>query len=66
MRWESMKCVVSPMTSSRLSAGTNLSGSEDVLDGLGDLGANAITLDQADEVVALRGIVSVAGLKRAQ
>ena len=27
--------------------------SEDVLDGLRDLGANAVTLDQADKVVAL-------------
>jgi hypothetical protein len=61
-----MKDIVSPMTSSRLSAGTNLSGSEDVLDGLGDLGTNAITLDQADEVVALVEIVSLAGLMRAQ
>ncbi len=32
---------------------TDLGGSEDVLDGHGDLGANAITLDQADGVVAL-------------
>lgn len=61
-----MKCVVSPMTSSRLSAGTNLSGSEDVLDGLGDLGANAITLDQADEVVALVQTVSMGSSMCAQ
>jgi hypothetical protein len=32
---------------------TNLGGGKDVLDGLGDLGANAITLDQADQEVAL-------------
>jgi hypothetical protein len=32
---------------------TNLGGGEDVLDGLGNLGANAVTLDEADEVVAL-------------
>ena len=30
-----------------------LGSSEDVLDGLRDLGANAVTLDQADKVVAL-------------
>lgn len=33
---------------------TNLGGSEDVLDGDGNLGANAITLDQADGVAALK------------
>jgi hypothetical protein len=32
---------------------TNLGGSENVLDGLGDLRADTITLDEADEVVAL-------------
>lgn len=33
--------------------GTNLGGGEDVLDGLGDLGTDTVTLDEADEVVAL-------------
>lgn len=33
---------------------TYLGGGKDVLDGLGDLGANTITLDQADKKVALR------------
>lgn len=33
---------------------TNLGSGEDVLDGHGDLGANAVTFDQADQVVALR------------
>lgn len=33
---------------------TNLGGGEDVLDGLRDLGANTVTLDQADQEVALR------------
>lgn len=32
---------------------TNLGGGEDVLDGLGDLRTNAITLDQGDKEVAL-------------
>lgn len=32
---------------------TNLGGSKDVLDGDGNLGADTITLDEADEVVAL-------------
>lgn len=30
-----------------------LGGGEDVLDGLSNLGADTVTLDQADEVVAL-------------
>lgn len=38
---------------------TYVRGGEDVFDGLGNLGANAITLDQADEVVALWMIVSM-------
>lgn len=33
---------------------TDLGRSEDVLDRLGDLGTNAITFDQADEVIALK------------
>jgi hypothetical protein len=33
---------------------TNLGGGEDVLDGLRDLGANTVTLDQANQEVALR------------
>lgn len=37
---------------------TNLGGGEDVLDGDGNLGANAVTLDQADGVAALSTIVS--------
>jgi hypothetical protein len=32
---------------------TNLGGGKDVLDGHGNLGANAITLDQADGVATL-------------
>lgn len=32
---------------------TNLGGGEDILDGHSDLRANAITLDQTDEEVAL-------------
>jgi hypothetical protein len=32
---------------------TNLSGGEDVLDRNGDFGANAITLDEAHQVVTL-------------
>lgn len=35
---------------------TNLGGGEDVLDGAGDLGANAVALDQADGVVTLRTV----------
>jgi hypothetical protein len=37
---------------------TNVCRSEDVLDGLGDLRANAVTLDQADEVVALSELLA--------
>ena len=33
---------------------TYLGGCEDVLDGLGDFGADAVTLDQCDGVSALR------------
>jgi hypothetical protein len=33
---------------------TNLGGGEDFLDGLGNLGADTVTLNQADQVVALR------------
>lgn len=33
---------------------TNLGGGEDVLDGLGNLGADTVTLNQADQEVALR------------
>lgn len=33
---------------------TNLGGGEDVLDGLRDLGADTVTLDQANQEVALR------------
>lgn len=32
---------------------TNLGSGEDVLDRLGNLGADTVTLDQADEVVSL-------------
>jgi hypothetical protein len=32
---------------------TNLGGGEDVLDGLRDLGANTVTLDQADQEVTI-------------
>lgn len=32
---------------------TNLGGGEDVLDGLGNLRADTVTLDQTDEVVSL-------------
>lgn len=38
--------------------GTYLGGSEDVLDGLGDLRADTVTLNQADEEVALLLVVS--------
>jgi hypothetical protein len=37
---------------------TDLGGSEDVLDGDGNLGANAITLNQADSVATLQTKVS--------
>jgi hypothetical protein len=33
-----------------------LGSSEDVLDGVGDLGTDTVTLDQADSVVALEGV----------
>lgn len=36
------------------SSRTNLGGSEDALDGAGDLGTDAVALDQADGVVTLR------------
>ena len=35
---------------------TDLGSGEDVLDGLGNLGTDAVTLDQGDEVVALRAM----------
>jgi hypothetical protein len=38
---------------------TDLGGGEDVLDGHGNLGANAITLDQADGVAALQAVLAV-------
>jgi hypothetical protein len=38
---------------------TNLGGGENVLDGLSDLGANAIALDQADQEVALESACTV-------
>lgn len=37
----------------------NLGGGEDVLDGYGNLGTNTVTLDQADQVVALQGTMLV-------
>ncbi len=39
-------------------AATDLGGGEDVLDSNGNLGANAVTLDQADGVAALQERVS--------
>jgi len=45
-----------------LVAAAYLGGSEDVLDGNGNLGADAVTLNQADGVVALIACVSRAVL----
>jgi hypothetical protein len=38
---------------------TNLGGGEDVLDGLSDLRADTVTLDQADQEVTLRIVLAV-------
>lgn len=45
-------------TSGERKFATDLGGSEDVLDGNGDLGANAIALDQADSVATLHTRIS--------
>ena len=55
-------CVVAWATPGERKFATDLGGSEDVLDGDGNLGANAITLDQADGVATLE--TGVSGIAR--
>lgn len=53
-----------PSYTERVDGGVYLGSGEDVLDGLGDLRTNAVTLDQADEEVALTNVVSKSNISR--